>query len=454
MSEFYFEANPKRKECPLSITKMNKYYLLPFLVPIVCFSTKFCSEPMKEGPEPEKSNPINRDVEHTFVFIYTLINSTSHILGGLLYIISFMQSKPEIAIKVESENKSFKMMQAGHYNNNELEKNRTESSVILYRKGDKYWKLKLFGILFGMGFVLTIYNVIKGYALNNKQLEKRLYFLFFFTLFNVYLLKKEIFIHQKVSLAIAGLGMAILFSIYFIYLDYKIYKPIYDILLFFGSFLYCLYLFFVKYLTHNHGMSPFLVLLFIGIISTISTIIGYIILSVINKGNLFYILNIFHCSKENYVCFGNYWDKILIYLIINSVLQVLIYLVIYYFSPEVFAISDIISPMFSFIQKCITDKNAGKPNTPIQITFNSFGYIIVLFGAFIYNEIIVLNFCGLNKNTWKAIDYRADEDLSGQNFRDSKLIGDYLMDESSEGSKDSLEKKPKTENIDLKIIND
>ena len=135
MSEFYFEANPKRKECLLSITKMNKYYLLPFLVPIVCFSTKFCSEPMKEGPDPGKNNPIIRDVEHTFVYIYTLINSTSHILGGLLYIISSLESKTEITQKVDSENKSFEMMQVEHYNN-ELEKNRTESSVILYRKGD------------------------------------------------------------------------------------------------------------------------------------------------------------------------------------------------------------------------------------------------------------------------------------------------------------------------------
>ena len=105
-------------------------------------------------------------------------------------------------------------------------------------------------------------------------------------------------------------------------------------------------------------------------------------------------------------------------------MQVLIYLVIYYFSPEVFAISDIISPILSFIKECITE-----PPPPIQITFNSIGYVIVLLGAFIYNEILVLNFYGLNKYTWKAIDLRADEDLSDENFRDSKLIGDLLLED-------------------------
>ena len=41
------------------------------------------------------------------------------------------------------------------------------------------------------------------------------------------------------------------------------------------------------------------------------------------------------------------------------------------------------------------------------------------FGAFIYNELIVCNFCGFNENTWKAIDKKAYDDISGKNERDS-----------------------------------
>ena len=148
------------------------------------------------------------------------------------------------------------------------------------------------------------------------------------------------------------------------------------------------------------------------------------IYSAATVGDLRYVTNIFNCRDDMYVCFGNFYDKIIIYFLINAVLQILIYLVCYYFSPEVFAISDIISPILSFIKECITE-----PPPPIQITFNSIGYVIVLLGAFIYNEILVLNFYGLNKYTWKAIDLRADEDLSDENFRDSKLIGDLLLED-------------------------
>ena len=93
--------SPKPKYYPFSFAKMNKYYLLPFILPIVCFFTKFCTEPMKEGPE-KKRNDINEDVEHTFVFIYTLINSISHIIGGLLYFISLLKSQSQKTKLVEN----------------------------------------------------------------------------------------------------------------------------------------------------------------------------------------------------------------------------------------------------------------------------------------------------------------------------------------------------------------
>ena len=412
VQDFLYENN---KKYPFSFAKMNKYYLFPFFVPIVCFATKFCTEKVKKGPE-EKSD-IKPDVEHTFVFVYTIINSSCHILGGLLYFVSILRTT---SLKKLAKKKFFKK-----------KNEKTFRVIIIKPNNNKCEKFKIAGILFGMALILDLYNGLKGYALNQQQLEKRLYFLFFFTLFNVCFMKK-IYKHQKVSLLIAGLGMFILFIIYFIYLDYSNYHPIYDILLFFGSFLYSLYLVLVKYLTLNHGMSPFSVLLFIGLISTSLTMLGFSSFSYYKKRDFSYITNVFHCSDENYVCFGNYRDDFIIYFAENSVLQVLIYLVIYYFSPEVFAISDIISPMLSFIQKCIKKKIQGKTIYPIQIIFNSFGYLIVLLGAFIYNEIIILNFYGLSKNTWKNIDLRGEEDLDMDLYSDSNSIGEYIIEDSKE----------------------
>ena len=141
-----------------------------------------------------------------------------------------------------------------------------------------------------MGIIITVYNVLKGYKTGHATLEKRLYFLFFFTLINVFMFKQQIFKHQKFSLEIASIGIIFIFTTFFIYLDYNTYEYIYDIFLFFGSFLYSLYLVLVKYMSEEKFYSPFLLLLLIGSISTLITIIGYIIFSLAFKGNLSYIL--------------------------------------------------------------------------------------------------------------------------------------------------------------------
>ena len=399
----------QKKECLFSINRMNKYYLLPFLVPLVCYSTKFFSEPMKmKNGEIKYVEQVTEENCHTFVFLYQMINSTSLIFGGLLYFVTIIRTK--------TDNKA---------NIGNIIGGRTFSDNLIIRK--KPNRLLEYSIIIFMSIIITMYNVLKGYGTKHPTLEKRLYFLFFFCLINIFMFKKPIYSHQKFSLGIGFIGMAIIFTVFFFYLDYARYEYIYDVLLFFGSFLYSLYLVLVKYMAETKYYSPFLLLLLIGTFSTVFTVIGYIIYSFVTVNDLRYVTNIFHCRDDMYVCFGNYYDKIICYFLINAVLQVLIFLVCYYFSPEVFAISDIISPYLSFISKVIEKKNTDILN----IILNSIGYIIIILCSFVYNEIIVCNFCGLNENTWKAIDKKANEDYMGMLDRDSNSIGDYELDENS-----------------------
>ena len=399
----------QKKECLFNINRMNKYYLLPFLVPLVCYSTKFFSEPMKmKNGEIKYVEQVTEENCHTFVFLYQMINSTSLIFGGLLYFVTIIRTK--------TDNKA---------NIGNIIGGRTFSDNLIIRK--KPNRLLEYSIIIFMSIIITMYNVLKGYGTKHPTLEKRLYFLFFFCLINIFMFKKPIYSHQKFSLGIGFIGMAIIFTVFFFYLDYARYEYIYDVLLFFGSFLYSLYLVLVKYMAETKYYSPFLLLLLIGTFSTVFTVIGYIIYSFVTVNDLRYVTNIFHCRDDMYVCFGNYYDKIICYFLINAVLQVLIFLVCYYFSPEVFAISDIISPYLSFISKVIEKKN----NDILNIILNSVGYIIIILCSFVYNEIIVCNFCGLNENTWKAIDQKAKEDYMGMLNRDSNSIGDYELDENS-----------------------
>ena len=401
------DEETKKKECLFSCNRMNKYYLLPFLVPLVCYSTKFFSEPMKMNDgKISNVNDVSLENCHTFVFLYQMINSTSLIFGGLLYFVSIIRTKTD-----NKANIGVSLTIDTNLSEN-LQPRRKPSRIFNYL------------IILFMSIIITMYNVLKGYGTKHPTLEKRLYFLFFFCLINVFIFKKQIFSHQKFALGIGAVGMAIIFTIFFVYLKFDTYEYIYDVLLFFGSFLYSLYLVLVKYMSEKKFYSPFLLLLLIGTLSTILTLIGYLIYSKVTVGDLRYVTNIFHCTENMYVCFGNFYFKIIMYFLINTVLQILIYLVCYYFSPEVFAISDIISPYLSFLSKVIE----GKETKVEKIILNSIGYIIIILWSFIYNEIIVCNFCGLNENTWKSIVKKANEEYLGMATIETDSIGDYELD--------------------------
>ena len=105
-------------------------------------------------------------------------------------------------------------------------------------------------------------------------------------------------------------------------------------------------------------------------------------------------------------------------------LQVCIILVIYYFIPALFAMSDIISPMFSWLKNRIENKDS----TAIVIIFNILGYLIIIIAALIYNEIITCNFLGLNENTWKAIDERARIELKMKTDKSVVEVDGYYID--------------------------
>ena len=412
----------QKKECPFSLNKMNKYYLLPFLVPIVCYCTKFCSDPLKNNRgKISNVNDVSNENLHTYVFLYQMINSTSIIFSGLLYFISI--------IRRQTDNKA----------NIGTLSERSNSSDYSFMAKKNPNRLLEYSIICFMSIIITLYNVLKGYGTGHKTLEKRLYFLFFFCLINIFLFKKPFYRHQKFALAIAFVGMVMIFALFFIYLNKSNYDYIYDVLLFFGSFLYSLYLVLVKYMSENKGYSPFLLLFLIGIISTAATVIGFLILSHVRLGNINYVSNIFHCRQDIFVCFGNLYGYIIGYFLINAVLQILIFLVCYYFSPEVFAISDIISPFLS----CITNIAKGKEKIVVKIVFDIIGYMIITIGSFIYNEIIVCNFWDLNKNTWKSIVKKANDDYLGRvtDVSDSIADDDCDIEMTSSKSRNSNENR-------------
>ena len=423
------------KEKLFSFQKLNKYFLLPFFVPIVCFSTKLFSETMKTDDDKINLKEVTEDNTHTFVFLYQIIQCIGFILGGLFYFIEMQYSKTkkpgnnEANKEVsESENNENEEPEANNSIKKKSQKSHSESnSSIEYTPGNddepnepnetdetnvskvNNSNCKNVIIIIFIPILWIGYNLAIAYGVGYPQLEKRIYFLFFFTLINVRIFKRQIYRHQKLALILTLIGAIPLFTAFGIYFDPNKYYIIYDIGLFIGSFFYSLFLASIKYLTLNKSYSAFLLLLYQGILAFVYTLIIFSIISLTRKGDFTYITNIFHCNENNYICISYYYKNIIGYIILDIALQILIFLVVYFFSPELYAISDIPSPLFTLIVNIIK----GKENNWVKISLYIFGYLIMIIGAFIYNEMIVCNFCRLNENTWKAIDKKATEESYG-----------------------------------------
>ena len=413
----------RKHEPPFSFQKLNRYFLMPFFVPIICFTTKFFSEAMKLNDREIDIKDVTEDNTHTFVFMYQIIQSICLILGGLTYFISHQKAK--------------RRKDSGSYNvsytitKRSLLRSSSEGSIEMENKID----IKKNLIIIFMPILIISYNLGIAYGVGYPQLEKRVYFLFFITLINIFIFKKEIYRHQKLALLITAIGIIPIYVSFGLFLKTDEYNIIYDVFLFIGSFCYSVYLVLIKYLTTTKRFAVLRLLLYQGLLCFAYTIILYIVISLARKGDLTYLYNIFHCSETNYICVSFYYFKIIMYLILNTVLQALIFLVVYIFSPELFAISDIWSPLFSFIALCIQIKE----DKWLKIFLTVLGYLIIAVGAFIYNELIVCNFCKLNENTWKAIDRKAYNDVIQVDTKDSFIIDEnYKIERKNSNPDDKI----------------
>ena len=367
----------QKEEHLFSFAIINKYFIFPFLCPIFCFLANLFIDLIGD----------NNGFDEKGCLLVILIDS-SYIGGGLLYFISSIKTKTE-----QTRNDAI------------IYKERRSSSIkYIYNDASKNKnKIYIFIILLIMSILIVTATTASFFTTNKHTFEKRLYFIFFIALFSKFILKIDIFSHQFLSLFIAFIGLILLFIP--VILEITEEDIIYNIIKFVGSIGFSLFIVLCKYLTHNYYMSPYLCILLVGIISITITVLGYIICSLIIDHNLDIIINSF--NFENIKIKGII--LVLYFLgafLCASILQILTILIIYYFSPTLWIVTDIISPLLTWIVKSIKDGEEVK-----SVILNSLGFSIVFFSSLIYNEIIICNFCGFNKNTKKYIQERQKEEL-------------------------------------------
>ena len=378
------EQKLNKKEHLFSFAKLNGYYLFPFLAPLFCCTANIFIYFLYFGDQGQ-----NQEKQNNELFI-TIIIDLSYVFGGLLYFISGIRTKTE-----ETRNKA------------EIYKSKA-TIILIYNKGDKKDKKKIFLILILLSILITISTISNLYALKYVTFENRLYYIFYIALFSKFILKNEIYKHQKLSLFIAVIGFILLFIQTISKIQGK--DIIYNIINFFSAGCYSLFIVMIKYLTHKYFFSPLLCLLFIGLFSLIFTFIGFIIYSLIQKEHNFSLI------VKNLELFYNNEIKFYIFfvlaLLFTSILQLFEIFVIYYFSPILLTVTDSISPMLSWIlESFILDFSQAKKPSIRDIIIISIGYFIQLIAGLIYNEIIICNFMNFNKNTKKSLQEREQEEL-------------------------------------------
>ena len=85
-------------------------------------------------------------------------------------------------------------------------------------------------------------------------------------------------------------------------------------------------------------------------------------------------------------------------------------------------VTDIIHPIIKWIMSLFQDE---KERKTLDIILNCIGYFLVLFSSLIYNEIIIFNFYGFNKNTKKYLEEKQREEFSS-------ILDYYIDDEPNE----------------------
>ena len=141
-------------------------------------------------------------------------------------------------------------------------------------------------------------------------------------------------------------------------------------------------------------------MLLFGIYLFIISIITILIYSLIEYNDLYLIKNIFDFAENNLFFFFAF--------IIGTIVKFLFCFIIYYFSPNLFILTNITGNMIILIHNLFAEKNKETK----YLIFKGVGYFIILFSTLIYNEIVILNFCDLNVNTKKVIKERGKEEES------------------------------------------
>ena len=368
------ENNDENKSL-ITFAKLNKYFLIPFLSALFNFLSDLFGKFIEDYEVPKKLE-----------FIEPILYDLPFVSAGLFYFISYFQVN--VNIKSKSDNKVHSGLDIDY-----------EYNEALFDKKISVYKFYKFMVL--LGTMNAIDNLLWALMYKSTVFNERLFELFFIPLFSKIILKENIFKHQYFSLIISLFG--IIFIIIPVCLKLTIDDIIPNILNILNGINLSLFLVINKYLVEKYYLPPLKSCFMIGISSTIIYTIGFTIYSLIIN-DFSYFTDCFDFSQvENKLTIILYF---VFYIIFETAAQLTLFLSLFYFSPTLIMVTDMISPLLSFIVNTIIYEEK-----LFSIILYKIGYLIAFFSSLIYNELIILNCFGFNKNTKKYANKREYKEL-------------------------------------------
>ena len=368
-----FEVKRGNKKSIIIFSKLNKYFLIPFLCPIFYTLSDYFEDLILQ-----KNN-----YQNFFDIIFT---DLSYIFAGLFFFIPYFKFNFNRKNDSSSNNSGIKYI----YN-----------EVLI----NNYNPCKIILLIISLSLIIVFQNFLFNFTNDEDTFEIRIYIILCIPLFSKIILKENIYKHQYFSIVISIIG--IIFIVVPVCLVFNLNAVLSNIIVFINGIMFSLFYVLIKYLVEKYYISPLKISLITGILALFLDCIVSIIYSLIRYHDLSYLKNAFDFSQEE-----NKF-KISIYIILYNLFKLLqqffVLLALFYFSPTLLIITNIISPFLSWIVFGIQDIDSYFKMP--DVVLYPIGYIIVIFSALIYNEIIIFNFCGLNKDTKKFVNQRIHEEL-------------------------------------------
>ena len=381
-------------------SKLNKNHFLFLSFIIIKIIDELCHNYM------EKVDDIIRIFHHNY------IGSLSDFLSIIPFIIIKIRSKDISKNELKKENIKEKEQDS----NNDIEyiysDQKTENNI---KRAKRIFKFLIIVSIFDFlaTYLDIIFKIIKIFTKDNLLINKVennssiLFGIISMYVLSILILHSPFYRHHYVSMAINLLLLIILIILDIINIVNRKLSSIYVIEKTIIIILYSFEDVLAKILLSVDSVSPYIYLLYRGILVNILAFLFSFV---------FIFVKIPDENGDKSCVFSRFWKiyeyklNILFYIIIffnEYFMNLNIFLIIDKFSPIHFAMASIISYFISSLFSIFLSEN-----DKISNFFYKLGiYLVLIVTSLIYNEFIILNFCGLQKYTQLFLQKEANEDI-------------------------------------------